>query len=215
MRSAGGSHHSSFAVDMYGFTPSVCLGNNSGWVHCSSIKVFGAAFRLAFFGLDQFEQSKSFIYFVVVLSVQESPSSITMLLLQRYHFGSGSGSGGVLPCSPFWRATAQLRRQRLNAMRRLRFKASRCSSSWMRQASFTGEFIACQWAISHSSQVPTLTLFYFRCKKVSNCHFNFNEQLISPQVTAPLELSPKINATNKCSTFNKCTNFLFSLHWTI
>jgi hypothetical protein len=50
----------------------------------------------AYFGRGQLEQSESIIYLVTVLSVQALPSCVTLLLLQRYHFGSGGGSSGAL-----------------------------------------------------------------------------------------------------------------------
>jgi hypothetical protein len=50
----------------------------------------------AYFGRGQLEQSGSVIFLVTVLSVQAVPSCVTLLLLQRYHFGSSGGSGGAL-----------------------------------------------------------------------------------------------------------------------
>ncbi len=50
----------------------------------------------AYFGRGQLEQSESIRYLVTVLSVQAVPSCVTLLLLQRYHFGSSSGSSGTL-----------------------------------------------------------------------------------------------------------------------
>jgi hypothetical protein len=41
----------------------------------------------AYFGQEMEESSESFFYLVTVVSVQAVPSSITLLLLDWYHFG--------------------------------------------------------------------------------------------------------------------------------
>ena len=51
---------------------------------------------VAYFGRDQKEQSQSVIFLVTVLSVQAVPTSLTLLLLHRYHFGGSSNGHGSL-----------------------------------------------------------------------------------------------------------------------
>jgi hypothetical protein len=46
-----------------------------------------------FFAGRQVEQSASVVFLVTVLSVQAVPSVVTLLLLHRFHFGSGGGDG--------------------------------------------------------------------------------------------------------------------------
>ena len=49
-----------------------------------------------FFAGRQVEQSASVVFLVTVLSVQAVPSLVTLLLLDRFHFGGGGGGGGSL-----------------------------------------------------------------------------------------------------------------------
>ena len=49
-----------------------------------------------FFAGRQVEQSASVVFLVTVLSVQAVPSVVTLLLLDRFHFGGGGGGGGSL-----------------------------------------------------------------------------------------------------------------------
>ena len=49
-----------------------------------------------YFAGRQVEQSASVVFLVTVLSVQAVPSLVTLLLLDRFHFGGGGGGGGSL-----------------------------------------------------------------------------------------------------------------------
>jgi hypothetical protein len=49
-----------------------------------------------FFAGRQVEQSASVVFLVTVLSVQAVPSLVTLLLLDRFHFGGGGGGGSLM-----------------------------------------------------------------------------------------------------------------------
>ncbi len=51
---------------------------------------------IAYFARDLGEQSESIIFLATVLTVQAVPSSVTLLLLHRYHFGGSSSVHGSL-----------------------------------------------------------------------------------------------------------------------
>ena len=49
-----------------------------------------------YFAGRQVEQSASVVFLVTVLSVQAVPSLVTLLLLDRFHFGGGGGGGSLM-----------------------------------------------------------------------------------------------------------------------